>query len=245
MKIVSSSISTTTFGRAYLQRAWESRSTLTEYERNGFAIFFYLTVTGHVEATMAELIERRLMYSRSVTNKLRDETFKWETQDDEPGYATLPIHDTLVSLISNFMRQLDRSSLNDLITLIQDVFAIKLSDLLEEAYLDLKALANLRNVFAHGRDFWLRFNQNEANLLSLDDNPLQLAAQRLSAAKVLSTLKLDAWTHPDFQRALFSDAAMLYFLGRAREIESRLKGLLSFAPEHDIPLMVSLPDLHA
>lgn len=243
MKIISASISTTTFTRAYLQRAWESRSTLAEYERNGFSIFFYLTVAGHVEAFMVELMERRLMYSRSVVAKLRDGTFNWETQKDGSGYSTLPIHDTLVGLISQVSGRLEKAALDSLMELFQDVFAIHFSDVLGDLHLDLKALACLRNLCAHGRDFWLRFNQDEDNLLSLDKNPLQLPAQRLLAAKVLPNLKFDAWTHPDFQRALFSDAAMLYFLGRAQEIESKLKGVLAFVPENDVPLMVSLPDL--
>lgn len=110
------------------------------------------------------------MCARSVAGRLRDGTFNWEAQKDVPGYSTLPIHDTLVSLISHVARRLDKAPLDKLMELFQDVFAMQLSDLLGDTHLDLKALASLRNVFAHGRDYWLRFDQDEANLLSLDRN---------------------------------------------------------------------------
>jgi hypothetical protein len=243
MKILSSSVSTTTFSRAYLQRAWETRSTLADNERNGFAIFFYLTVTGHVEATMVELMERRLMYTRSVVAQHRKGNFSWGNAKEEPDYPTLPIHDTLMSLVAHFVRRIDKAPLDALIELFQDVFAVQLPNMLGDTHQDLKALASLRNVFAHGRDLWLRFNQDDDNLLSLEKNPLQLPAQRLLAAEVLTTLQFDARTHRDFQRAFFSDAAMLYFLGKAQEVENKLKGVLAFIPEKELPLMVSLPDL--
>ena len=241
---LSSSISTTNFSRAYLRRAWETRSTLADYEKNGFAIFFYLTVTGHVEASMVELMERRLMYTRSVVSRHKEGAFSW-AGTDSPLFPTRPIHDTLMSVIAHFARRIDKASLDSLIELFQDVFAVQLSETLGDSYLDLKALAGLRNVFAHGREMWLKFVQDEANLLSLDRNPLQLPAQRLLAAGVLSTLEFDSRTHNEFQRAFFSDAAMLYFLGRAREIESKLKDVLAFAPEMQVPLMVALPNLTA
>jgi hypothetical protein len=245
MKIVSTSISTTTFSRAYLQRAWEQRGTLAEYERNGFGQFFYLTTTGHLEASMAEIMSRRVMYSRAVIAQLKDKNFSWQDQMDASDYVVRPIHDTLMNLLLFFDRKIEKAPLEPLIELFQDVFAIKLPELLGDAYQDLKALANLRNVFAHGRDFWLRFEQDEDNLSSLEKNPLLLPAQRLLAANVLTTLRFDSWTHPDFQRAFFSDGAMLYFLGRARHIEALLKNVLTFAPETQMPLMISLPELAA
>jgi len=245
MKILSASVSTTTFSRAYLQRAWEQRNTLAEYERNGFAQFVYLTITGHLEASMVELMNRRIMYARSVLSPMRAGNCRWGEKAEAPSVPTRPIHDSLMSLLAHFDRKIDKAALDGLIELFQDVFAVKLTDLLAESHQYLKALASLRNVFAHGRDFWIAFGQDDQNALSLGRNPLQLPAQRLLAANVLTTLHFDAWTHPDFQKAFFSDAAMLYFLGKARHIEALLKTVLTFDPEKEVPLMVALPDLLA
>ena len=188
----STSVSTTTFSRAYLQRAWEQRETLAAYERNGFAQFFYLTTTGHLEASMAEIMDRRIMYTRSVVSRMKNQSFQWGNKLDEPSYPTRPIHDSLMNILLHFNRKIEKAPLDSLIELFQDLFALKLPDLLGEAYQDLKALASLRNIFAHGRVFRLAFEQDEENnVLSLDKNPLQLPAQRLLAAGVLTTLRFD------------------------------------------------------
>lgn len=54
--------------KAYLAKAWAVRAELTDYERRGFAQFFYLTVCGHLEAVLVAHIKARL-FSMSA--------FKW------------------------------------------------------------------------------------------------------------------------------------------------------------------------
>ncbi|RRS02486.1 hypothetical protein EIP75_20675 [Aquabacterium soli] len=245
MPVLDVSISTTLFNRAYLERAWQARHELAEYERNGFSQFFYLTVTGHMEAFLSKIIETRLGFVFSVSTSLKEATFDWNSNGVKSTHPTEPIFESLRGILFNFERKIEKAPLQNLIELFQDIFCIKLSNTLGELNSDLNALANLRNIFAHGRNLWLSFEQNEENCISLDQNPLQLPAQRLFAAKILPSLRLDPSNYTNLQKAFYSDEGMLYFLNKAREIEGILKNTLSFPPEQDMPILISLPALKA
>lgn len=243
MKLLNSSINTTVFTRSYLEFAWTNRSQLSEYERAGFAIFFYTTLFGHIEACLAEVIENRLISIRVVNKKLRDDSFSWKNDPEQAEYPTLPIYESIESLILTQAKQIEKAPINSLSESFQQVFNIKLSSLLGEYNKDLLALRDLRNVFAHGRDLWLEFNQDDENSASLNNNPLHLPAQRLLNAGIIQNLNILPSDHHEFRLKFFSDEVMLYFLGCAKEIEKKTKSALNFKAEDDYPLLVSLPDL--
>lgn len=245
MQRLHSTVSTTTYNRAYLVKAWEHRSTLGEHERHGFAQFFYLTIASHVEACMGEIIERRLMYTRTLVREVRDQSFSWKKEGVEVSHSAAPLYSALRGVVEHFARKAEKAPLEPLSEYFQDLFGVKLPSLLGELHSDLKALASLRNVFAHGRSLWLEFEQSERNLVVLEQNPLQLPAQRLYAAGILKSLQIDGDDHHEFRTAFYSDPALLYFLDRAKRIETLFKGQLTFEPERDMPLMVSLPELQA
>lgn len=243
MKLLYSTISSTTYNRAYLVKVWDGRGGLQDSERYGFAQFIYLTITGHLEACMGELIDRRLMYVRSMTRELRDKSVSYEKDGQQISHAYGPLYESLQGALDHFQRKAARAPLDNLSELFQDLFGVKMPDLLKDLHPDLKALAALRNVFAHGRDLWMEFDQSDANLLVLDQNPLKLPAERLYAAGILKSLRVDAKTHHEFRVAFYSDAALLHFLAQARRIEGVLKALLVYPPETEMPLMVSLPEI--
>lgn len=243
MKLLHSTISSTTYNRAYLLKAWAARGDLQDYERYGFAQFIYLTITGHLEACMGEVIDHRLMYMRSMTRELRDKSVTYEKDGERISHAYRPLYDSLQGVLVHFQRRAVKAPLENLSELFQDLFGVKMPDLLKDLHPDLKALAALRNVFAHGRDLWMEFEQSDENLLILDQNPLKLPAERLYAAGVLKSLRVDARTHNEFRAAFYSDAALLYFLAQARSIETALKAVLVLPPETEMPIMVSLPEL--
>lgn len=57
-----SRISSGTYGKAFLAKAWEMREDLLDYERRRFAQFFYLTVCGHLESVIISHIKMRLFF---------------------------------------------------------------------------------------------------------------------------------------------------------------------------------------
>ena len=245
MRVLHSTISSTTYNRAYLVRAWDQRVGLQDYERYGFAQFFYLTVTGHVEASMAEVMERRLMYMRTMFSELRDKSLTWKVEEKDVSYPYTPLYKSLQGAVGSFEERLGYASLESLSQMFQELFDVKLKELMGDLNPDLQALAKLRNVFAHGRGLWLQYENTDDNLLVLDQNPLQQPAQRLLGAGILKTLRVSGREEQAFRAAFYGDAALLYFLEKARAIEERLQTVLVFPPEREVPLMVRLPELHA
>jgi hypothetical protein len=239
--VIRSSISTTQYSRAYLLHAWSTRVGLAPYARYGFGQFIYLTITGHVEASMGEIIERRLASISQMAYAAKDGALTMQNQGESVTHSYGPVYPSLRGILGRVARDIDNGPLDKLKELFQDVFAVKLSDALGDLNLDLAALSKLRNVFAHGRELVARFG--ESRKMTFDDNPLQLPAQRLLASGIFKNLEIDAWAHDEFQATFYSDDALRYFYDRARQIEEKLKGFLTFPPETFMPLMISLPDL--
>lgn len=227
--------------KAYLMHAWQSRNELNEDERMGFGIIFYLTLCGHLEACFAELIGRRLSHARFTFEHLKVAGVQWS--GEQTAHPAAPIHETLTGLVEKMQRDVSQQPLDKLQERFEEVFNVRLADVLEEEREDLSALRCMRNLFAHGRDITFSFKQDKSNSADLSRHPLEPAAKRLLAAGVLSSIRFDARTHHEFCRALLSDQALLYFLGRAKVIQKKLQGVPSFQPELKWPTMVELPDL--
>jgi len=245
MKLVRTQTSTTTFSRAYLERAWSDRARLNAMERRGFAVFFYMTITAHLEACIVEVISSRIDSSRWAIRHMPEQTGTLSDDSDAKGIALRPFHDALASLLRGIARRIEKAALDSLIDLFKEVFARDLVAVLGDGYQDLIALSRIRNVFAHGRQYVLHFGPEDENLLTLEGSPLEEAAKRLRGAGVIKSLAIEGTDHEEFTQTLFSDEALLYFLGRARMIEASLKAMVPFEAEHGPPLMVSLPELNA
>ena len=243
------SISSSTFGKAFLVKAWEARDELLEYERHGFAQFFYITTCAHIESVLINCIKIRLY---SIGN------FKWETEDPCKFDINKKVHlcpfDPIISSIRHIASSLEDSienaPLSKLIKVYNDVFPETLSSVVgKELKKDLDALAKLRNIFAHGRDIFIEFeNEDPSNLKgTLDDNPLQYPAQRLQAAGIISctTSETTLQNHHEFTSVFFCDEAILHFYNIVREIESLLKECFSFLPEKMMYVYKELPEIQA
>jgi len=111
----------------------------------------------------------------------------------------------------------------------------------------LLALASLQNLFAHGRDFFLDFENpfNVPAYASLDLNPIQRPALRLHAAGIIKDLKITGQTQDYFQSAFFADEALLYFYRAAKQIEEKLLENVTFLPEKFLRSVPKLPELQA
>jgi hypothetical protein len=242
------SIPTGVYGKAYLVKAWEARDELVDYERRGFAQFFYLTICGHIEAVLVDVICTRL--------KFVEIAIRWETlppmQFTDHGNIQLcpvtPIADSIRSIVAVTKAQAGTAPLGKLTELYGRVFGRPLSALLgPELDQEIKALASLRNVFAHGRDLVMEFDgePNTQYQGTLDGNVLKHAAQRLLQAGVLSDLNITGLNYDDFFARFFGDAAMLHFHRAVRSAEDVIRGAGGFAPEKTCLHLQPLPDLNA
>ncbi|MEI6847774.1 MAG: hypothetical protein WCK32_07030 [Chlorobiaceae bacterium] len=144
-----------------------------------------------------------------------------------------------------FEKKAETATLEKIKSVFSQIFDIDLKNTLGDLNSDLEALAKLRNIFAHGNDLWLQFEQTEENRMSLDKNPLQLPAQRLLTAGILKNLRFDGRNNHEFMTIFYHDDAMLYFLDKSQKIELTLKSFcIPF--ETELPFMIfPLPDLKA
>ena len=241
-------ISTTTYSKAYLAVAWQSRHQLKDYERRGFAQFVYLTMSAHLEGALAELLRKRCDSLRYMV--------RWETlpsmqftQDKQKHLCDLkPLYESLLRVLTALEEESHTAPLTKLTELYNVLFSPSVRDIVgKELHEDLLALASLRNLFAHGRDFFLEFEDpfNVAAYASLDSNPIQRPALRLHAAGVIKDLKITGQTHGDFQSAFFADDALLYFYRAVEQIEQKLSEAMTFLPEKSMWHYPKLPKLEA
>ncbi len=241
-------ISTTTYSKAYLAVAWQARHQLKDYERRGFAQFVYLTMSAHLEGVLAELLRKRCHSLRYMV--------RWETlppmqftQDEQKHLCDLkPVYESLLGVVTALEEESHTATVIKLVERHNVLFSPSAREIVgKELHEDLLALASLRNLFAHGRDFFLEFDDpfNVSAYASLDSNPIQRPALRLHAAGIIKDLKITAQAHGDFQAAFFADDALLYFYRAVEQIEQKLLESITFLPEKSMWHYPKLPKLEA
>ena len=238
------SISTTTFSKAYLARAWSSRNQLQDYERRGFAQFFYLTICGHVEAILAAVIKRRLSSIRHLTNW--NTLVPVELRDDNGLHhcPVTPVVESLVQILKATDVEADSAPLSTLLRLFGRVFPQPLRDVLgSELQKDLMALAALRNLFAHGRDLIMEFDNLTKGQGILEGNPLEKPAQRLHKASIIRSVHITHRNYLKFQAVFFGDDALKYFYERVQRIAEKFEAFNTFLPEKRPHFITELPSL--
>ena len=237
-------IPTPVFSRAYLAATWKHRAELKDYERRGFAQFVYLTICAHLENFLAQLIQGRLKSIRYLTN--------WEALAPETLYSDgehvcdrKPVYESLLRLVSSLS---DETHLAPLIRLTERYnlfFQRPLRDVIgQDLHEDLLAIGALRNLFAHGRDLFLEFPDDEG-YATLESNPLQKPAVRLQKAGILTTLKVTGMNRPEFNATFYSDEALLYFYRAVERIQEQLTLSIDFLPEASGFPFSQLPKLEA
>jgi len=239
-------ISTTTYSKAYLAVAWQTRGKLKDHERRGFAQFVYLTMSAHLEGVIAELLRKRY---HSLRHMVRWETLppvQYSKGEQKHVCDVKPIYESLLRIVGALEDESHTATLNKLIELYNVAFSPPLRDLVgNDLHDDLLALASLRNLFAHGRDFFLEFEDpfDVSAYASLDSNPIQRPAIRLYRAGIVKDLNITGQTHGEFQSAFYSDEALLYFYRAVERIEDKLSQNITFLPETGFWTLPRLPRL--
>lgn len=243
-----SSISTNTFSKAFLSKAWEARSELLDYEKRGFAQFFYLTICGHAESLLASIITTRLLFIRTDTaiNWGTLPSMQYQNNDVAHECPVEPVIASIKQIANSLKNETDSAPLSKLFALHDRTFPQKLKDIVgAELWADLDALASLRNLFAHGRDLIMDFDVDENFGFKgiLDGNALMKPAQRLLKAGIIKNLDINGQNHHEFHGIFYGDAAMVYFYHAVQSIEERLRASTVFLPEKNNIFYSKLLDL--
>jgi hypothetical protein len=229
-----SSISSSVFSKSYLAKAWEARSELLDYERRGFAQFFYLTICGHIESQLASVISGRLTSIYRTINWDDLPPFQLGIDGVDHKCSLEPVTRSLRQIARHVEGIVDDAPLGKLMEIFAWVFPEKLRDLIgSELHEDMIALADLRNIFAHGRQIFMDFYGEDFSELrgSLDGNPLKTPANRLLKVGIIKNLEITGQNHNDFYAVFYGDDAMLHFYRAANSIEEKLEANSTFLPE--------------
>lgn len=229
------STSTSTFSKSFLVKAWEARNELMDYERRGFAQFFYLTLCGHIESELSLVITLRLQL---INRAFRGNTLppmKWKIDEIEHEFPLDPLIQSISKITARLEAEVKSAPLNKLMDeLFGRVFPEKLSKVVgTELFGDLQSLAKLRNLSAHGRDLTMEFEVDDFSDFkgTLDNNVLKQPAERLHHAGVINDFDINGNNYDDFLSIFYSDAAMRYFYNAAQGVEIKLRSLGMFPPE--------------
>lgn len=243
---------TTGFNKSYLAIAWNARHDLTDSERRGFAQFFYLTVSGHVESVLSKIIGARLISIQHLN--LQSPLFHnaETTEEAQSSYFGLPVYNSFLGIVSSLQSEVEIAPLGKLMTLHKRIFQKSLQNVIgKELYEDLNALGALRNTMAHGRELYLEFDEakrkpNEfGGPITLDGNPLKKAAERLKIAGISSICvsDIDTLNWDEFFADFYCDDALLYFYNAVIQIEEGLRASSDYPPEATFSYVPPLPNL--
>ncbi len=241
-------ISTTLYSKRYLAVAWKHRAELQDYERRGFGQFVYLTLCAHVEGILADLVRKRI---RSIRHMVRWESLppmNFKLGEQKHLCDIKPLYESVFRIVDSIADQSHTAPLTKLVELHNVLFSPPLRDVIgKDLHEDLLALASLRNIFAHGRELFLEFDNSfgESATATLDTNPIQRPALRLHRAGIIKDLQITGLNHDEFHSAFHSDGALLYFYTVVRQIEQKLIQNVTFLPEQQMWTVDPLPDLTA
>ena len=240
------SISTSTFSKSFLAKAWDARKELLDYEKRGFAQFFYLTLCSHIESELAFTITRRLHFISRIVRWEDIPLMKWKNQEIEQECPLDPIIQSLKQITRRLEADVESAPLSKLIELFGRVFPESLRVILgPELFDDMDSLATLRNIFAHGRNLTMEFEGEDWSSLkgTLDGNALKKPAERLYRAGVIKGFDINGANYNDFHASFYCDDAMLYFYKAAQSIETQLESFTPFPPERSWVVQTKLPPL--
>lgn len=239
-------ISTSTFSKSFLAKAWEARRELLDYEKRGFAQFFYLTLCGHIESELAFTIVRRLHFISRIVRWDALPPMKYKNQDVEQECPLDPLIQSIQQIAQRLEADVESAPLSKLIELFGRVFPESLRDILgSELFEDMNSLAVLRNIFAHGRNLTMDFEGEDWSSFkgTLDGNALKKPAERLYHAGIITSFDINGENYNDFHASFYSDDAMLYFYKAVQSIEARLESFSPFPPEQRWSVQAKLPPL--
>lgn len=239
------SISTSVFNKAYLRCAWSERNRLAPYERHGFAQFFYLTISGQLEAVISAMIKARLASIRYMFHWDRLPPMTYTCNGEENSCSVEPLASSLLALLDATSAEAERAPYEQLCGLFSQIFSKTVSEIIgKERDQDMKALFRLRNIFAHSREFYLEHEGLDSDhKITLEGNPLFLPAQRLQRAGIIKHFDFTGKNHPELQAYFYSEQALLHFYDQVVEAETQLRNSVEFPLERGRLFLEKLPDL--
>lgn len=214
-------------GKIFLYKMWKNRHDLSEDERKGFAQYFYITMSGHVESLLVTIIKTRLTTIECEFEKLRYNQIPIikNINREEKKFPMDPVLSSVISIASSLKNRVETVPLSDLLKIYDEVFSKgELKSVVGgNVKRGLLAISQLRNVFAHGRDILMYFDSDNPNncddfSAKLDKCSLGEPIKYLQKEKIFDeTIKWNATLS-----VFFEDKVILHFYEIIRNAQSSL-----------------------
>lgn len=204
---------------------WAARNELNTVQRQGFGNLFYVALLGHIESLLSGYLRARIHAAGSLipwTELPAEKTFSENRVNRQ--YPTGPLIDSLKSMILGYDADLENATINKLTELYKKIVGSPLNEAIsEQTHKHIKALSQLRNVFAHGRTFFLDMPNPISGTATLKNTPLQFPVQVLIDVGIVDNLNYDGLSYSKFADAFYSDDGMRCFWDAAREVDAALR----------------------
>jgi hypothetical protein len=246
-------VPTSGHSKSYIGSLWNARHELAESERRGFAQFFYLMLSSHLESSLSKIIELRIDSAMSFNPNsiLVCPSMHGSIENEPVSCSSQPIYESLLNILSEFKSEVEVAPLNKLVALYKKTFGKGLKEVIgKDLNSDLSALGDLRNILAHGRDLYLETRKNGVadqmlEVATLDGNPLQNPIKRLMNAGIItmSISAVDGMNWHEFLSILYCDSSLLYFYDAVKKIDIELKRSIENPFESYNFRIIPLPNL--
>jgi hypothetical protein len=210
---------------AFLGWAWSQRNAMSDSQRQGLAQAIYASLVAHIEATIAEIL---------VWEYRQDMRFLSHHAKSPSSVLHQRAFGRSVSVLLERQKELEKMTFKQLLEELEFFFYPRYEQGPKRHKLDLEALMDLRNLFAHGRAPWLPLASETQVRIDTDGNKLKKALDRLVTAGIV-TNETDTVTSGDAMGAdekrlfekLHSDSAVRYFCDKARCFQIEVCSLAS------------------
>lgn len=211
--------------KAYLANAWKDRNSLSKSEMRGLSQLLYIVAFSHLENTLSRIVRARITTIKHYIVTEKAGLLKHIKDGKTHEYSLQPALDSFTQLISIIEKECENAPLNTVTNYFSKLFPIGISKYIgSNLNHDLEAIKDLRNLFAHGKDIVIYFDDPIDNIAHAhpEDTQIYKPLSRLKAAGLINEISITGTSHIDYHDLLYSENAMKYFYESVQKIENKL-----------------------
>lgn len=221
--------------KSFLAHSWKTHEELEEIQYRGLAQFAYTTMCADIEEVLSRIIELRCKTILSSSMNYHLLEFPYMENGKKTHCDTRIIVESIMRLARSLKKDASKYPFNKLVETYKNLFGKSVADTLSDGlFNDVEAIADLRNLFAHGRPIVYRGEtESFAEELNLSRHPFEKVSKRLRAVNILDSKTLAMNETKELEKAIFSPTTIEYFSSSCSEAMSELFEAIDFPSEKD------------
>lgn len=211
--------------KAYLANAWKDRDSLSNSEKRGLSQLLYIVAFSHLENILSKIVRTRITTIKYHIIPKKAGFLKHTNNGISHEHSLQPALDSFTQLITIIEKECENAPLNIIINSFSKLFPSGISKYIgSNLNHDLEAIKDLRNLFAHGKDIVIYFEEPVDNVAHArpEDTQIFKPLSRLKAAGFINEISITGTSHVDYHDLLYSENSMKYFYEAIKKIEKEL-----------------------